>query len=273
MSSSWQPHGQSLPVFSVHGILQARTLEWVGIPFSRGSSPPRDWTQASYIAGRVFTIWATRELNSITQIKLRRQPLILWISWGLGHIYFQRYDKRTIKGHSQHNQSYGSSSSHVWMWELNYNKSWVPKNWCFWTVVLEKTLQSPLDCKEIYPEDTSWRKSVLNIHWKDWCRSWNSNTLATWYEELTHLRRPWCWERLRAGGERDNKGWDGWMASLTQWTRVEVSSGNWRWTGRPGVLQSMGLQKVRHDWATELNWTEGTGNWTKRMSISYVSIH
>ena len=151
MSNSLRPRDCSPPVFSVHGILQARTLEWVGIPFSRGSSPPRDWTQASYIAGRVFTIWATRELNSITQIKLRRQPLILWISWGLGHIYFQRYDKRTIKGHSQHNQSYGSSSSHVWMWELNYNKSWVPKNWCFWTVVFEKTLESLLDSKDIQP--------------------------------------------------------------------------------------------------------------------------
>ena len=87
---------------------------------------------------------------------------------------------------------------------------------------------------------------------KDWCWSWNSNSLATWCEELTHLKRPWCWERLKAGGEGDNTGWDGWMASLTQWTWVWINSGNWRWTGRPGVLQSMGLQRVGHDWATEL---------------------
>ena len=79
---------------------------------------------------------------------------------------------------------------------------------------------------------------------------------ATWCEVLTHLKRPWSWERLRAGGGGNNRGWDGWMASLTQWTWVWVDSGSWWWTGRPGVLQSMGLQRVRHDWATELNWTE-----------------
>ena len=78
----------------------------------------------------------------------------------------------------------------------------------------------------------------------------------TWVsEELTHLKRPWCWERLRAGGEGDDRGWDGWMASLTQWTWVWVDSGSWWWTGRPGVLQFMGLQRVGHDWATDLKWT------------------
>ena len=80
------------------------------------------------------------------------------------------------------------------------------------------------------------------------------NTLATWCEELTHLRRPWCWERLKAGGEGDYRGWDGWMASPIQWTWVWVNSGGWWWTGRPGVLWFMGLKRVRHDWATELNW-------------------
>ena len=83
--------------------------------------------------------------------------------------------------------------------------------------------------------------------------SWNSNTLATWCEELTHLKRPWCWERLKAGGKGDDRGWDGWMASTTQWTWVWASFGSWWWAGRPGMLQSMGLQRVRHDWATELN--------------------
>ena len=86
--------------------------------------------------------------------------------------------------------------------------------------------------------------------------SWNSNTLATWYKELTHWKRPWCWERLKAGGEGDDRGWDGWMASPTQWTWDCITSGSWWWTGRPGMLQSMGLQTVGHDWATELNWTE-----------------
>ena len=95
----------------------------------------------------------------------------------------------------------------------------------------------------------------LNIHWKDWCWSWNSNTLATWCKELTHLKRPWFWERLRAGGERDKRGWDGWMASPTKWTWVWVDSGSWWGTERPGVLWFMGSQTVGHDWATELNWT------------------
>ena len=86
------------------------------------------------------------------------------------------------------------------------------------------------------------------------CWSWNSNTLATWCEELTYLKRPWCWERLRAGREGDNRGWDGWMASPTRRTWVWVDSGSWWWTGRPGVLWFMGSQRVGHDWATELNW-------------------
>ena len=98
----------------------------------------------------------------------------------------------------------------------------------------------------------SYRKLVLNIHWKVWCWSWNSRTLATWCEELTYLKRPWFWERLKAGGEGDDTGWDGRMPSLTQCTWVWVNSRSWRWTGRPGVLQSMGSQKLS-DW-TELNW-------------------
>jgi len=82
------------------------------------------------------------------------------------------------------------------MWELDYKESWAPKNWCFWTMVLEKTLESPLESKEIQPVHPKGNQ-VLDIHWKDWCWSWNSNTLATWCEELTHLKTPWCWERLR----------------------------------------------------------------------------
>ena len=82
-----------------------------------------------------------------------------------------------------------------------------------------------------------------------------AETLATWCKELTHLKRPLWWERLRAR-EGDDRGWDGWMASPTQWTWFWVHSRSWWWTGRPGMLQSMGLQRVRHDWATELNWME-----------------
>ena len=93
---------------------------------------------------------------------------------------------------------------------------------------------------------------MLTVYfWRCW--SWNSNTLATWWEELTHLKRTWWWERLRAEGERDDRGWDGWMASSPQWAWVWVNSGSWWWTGRPGMLQFMGLQRVGHDW---VNWTE-----------------
>ena len=101
------------------------------------------------------------------------------------------------------------------------------------------------------PTSPSKRRSVLGVHWKDWCWSWNSNPLATWCEELTHWKRPWCWERLRAGEEGDNRGWDGWMASPTLCRWVWVDSGSWWWTGKPGVLWSMGLQRVGYDWATE----------------------
>ena len=104
------------------------------------------------------------------------------------------------------------------------------------------------------PTSPSWRISVLGVHWNGWCWSWNSNTLATWCEELAHWKRPWCWERLRAGGEGDNRGWSGWMASPTQWTWIWVNFRSWWRTGRPGMLQSTGSPRVKQDWATELNW-------------------
>ena len=140
------------------------------------------------------------------------------------------------------------------MWELDYKGSWALKNWCFWTVVLEKTVESPLDCKEIKPvhpkEDQSWifigrtdAEAEAPILWPPD----GKNRLIG--------KRPWFWERLRVEGEGDGRGWDGWMASLTQWTWVWASSGSWWWTEKPGVLQSMGPQRVRYDWATELNWT------------------
>ena len=103
----------------------------------------------------------------------------------------------------------------------------------------------------------TWGRSVMGVHWKGWCWSWNSNTLVTWCGELTHWKRPWCWEKLRAGGEGDDRGWDSWMASPTQWTWVWVNSRSWWWTGRPGMLWSMESQSQTRlsDW-TELSFLE-----------------
>ena len=151
-------------------------------------------------------------------------------------------------------QGYCFSSSCVWMWELDCEESRARKNWCFWTVMLEKAFESPLDCKEIQPVHPKGDQSWVFIERTD--VEAETLTLATWCEELTYLKRPWCWKRLKAGGEGDDWRWDGWMASPTQWTWVWVNSGSWWWTGRPGMLQSMGSERVGHDWATELNWTE-----------------
>ena len=117
--------------------------------------------------------------------------------------------------------NYNSNIFYHWKYSLSYS---------FISLVLIQTLFGNVmmsDVKYLILESICQRSNqsilkekVLNIHWKDWCWSWNSNTLATWWEELTHLKRPWCWEGLIAGGEGDNRGWNGWMMSLTQWTWV-----------------------------------------------------
>ena len=144
------------------------------------------------------------------------------------------------------------------MWELDCKESWTPKKWCFWTVVLEKALESPLDCKEIQPVHPKGNQSWVFIGRTDD----EAETPILWSPDVMNWlikKRPWCWERLKAGREGDNRGWDGWRASPTQWRWVWVNSGNWWWTGRPGVLQSMGSQRVRHDWVTELTELSLTG--------------
>ena len=148
----------------------------------------------------------------------------------------------------------GFSSSHEWMWELDFEESWALKNWCFWTVVLEKTLESPLGCKEIQlvnsEGDQPWdfferndAEAETPVLWLPHAKSWLTG-------RDSEAGRDW------AGGEGDDRAWDGWIASLTRWTWVWVNSGSWWWTGRPGMLRFMGSQRVRHSWATELNWTE-----------------
>ena len=150
-------------------------------------------------------------------------------------------------------QSYGFSSNHVWMWELDHKESWALKNWCFWTVVLEKTLESSLDCKEIKPVNPNLKEISPEYSLEGLMLKLKLQYFGTWCEELTHLKRPWWWERLKAGREGDDRGWDGWMASPTQWTWVWVNSGSWWWTGKPGMLQSMGVTKSR-TWLSD--WTE-----------------
>ena len=102
------------------------------------------------------------------------------------------------------------------------------------------------------------KRSVMGVYWKDWCWSWNSNTLATWCKELAHLKRPWCWEGLREGGEGNNRGWDGWMASPIQWMWVWLDSGVGDGQGGLVCWGSWG-HRVRHDWAIELNWEDVDG--------------
>ena len=141
------------------------------------------------------------------------------------------------------------SSSHVWMWELDHKESWMPKNSCFWTVVLMKTVESPLDCKEIKQAHLKGNQSwIFNgrtnaevetpILWPPNAKDWLIG------------KDPDTGKKLKAGREGDDRGWDGWMASLTQWTQVWAISGCWWWTGKPDMLQYMGSQRVRHNWVT-----------------------
>ena len=136
------------------------------------------------------------------------------------------------------------------MWEVDCEESWAQKNWCFWTWCWRRLLRVPWTARR---SNQSILKEISPGCSLDRCWSWNSNTLATWCEELTQWKRPWSWERLRAGGEGDDRGWNGWMASPTQWTWVWVGSGSWWWTGSPGVLQFMRLQRVGLIWGTELS--------------------
>ena len=153
---------------------------------------------------QTLSSWAPKSLQMVTAAMKLEDA-----SWE------ESYDKprQHIKKERHHltdkcpySQSYGFSSSHLWLWELDHKESWVPKNWCFQTVVLEKTLESPLDSKEIKPVNKGNQPWIF--HWKDWCWSWSSSILATWCEELTHWKRPWCWERLKAGGEGGNRGYN-----------------------------------------------------------------
>ena len=141
--------------------------------------------------------------------------------------------------------------------------------WCW-----KRLLRVPWTAKRIQPVHSKGNQSWIFIGRTD-AEAETPILLATWCEELTHLKRPWCWERLKAGGEGDNRGWDGWMASPIQWTWVWVSSANWWWTERPGTLESMGLQRVPQDWMTELtDLVRSLFYWLpEEMTVTFSNLH
>ena len=163
------------------------------------------------------------------------------------HIKKQRHD---FVNKVPSSQGYGFSSSHVWMWELDYKESWVLKNQCFWIVVWRRLLRVPW---------TARRSNQSILEFSPGC-SLKGLMLKLKLQYFGHLmRRADSFQKtlvlggFGAGGEGDDRGWDGWMASPTQWTWVWVDSGSWWWTGRPGVLWFMGSQRVGHNWAIEVN--------------------
>ena len=152
------------------------------------------------------------------------------------------YDKprQHIKQQSHHfadkglyNESYGFSSSHIRMWELDHKEAWELKNWCFQIVVLDKTFESPWDYKEIKPVNPKGNQPWYSL--EGLMLKLKLQYFGHLMGRTDSLERPWCWERLKEG-EGNNRGWDGWMASPTWWTWVWVGSGSWWWTGRAGVL-------------------------------------
>ena len=226
-------------------------------PIPWGSQKSRIWpvTKQQKEASSFLNQWS--KLNHLPFIVLYKKTLAPWKKsyyQPRQHIKKQRH-YFVNKGPSS--QGYGFSSSHVWMWELDYKESWVPKNWCFWTVVLEKTFESPLDCKEMEPTHLMGDQSWVFIGRTDV----EAETPILWPPDAKNsLIRKDPDAGTDWGGEGDDRGWDGRMASPTQWTWVWINSGSRWWTGRPGMLQSMdslpGSQRVRHNWVIELNWTE-----------------
>ena len=180
------------------------------------------------------------------------------------HVKKQRHYSAN-KGPSS--QGYGFSSSHVWMWELDYKESWTPNNWCFWTVVVKKTLESPLDCKEIQLVHPSGIQSWIFIGRTDV----EAETPIIWPPDVKNWltgKDPDAGERLKAGREGNDRRWNCWMASPIQWTWVWVGSGSWWWTERPSLLHTMGLQS-----RIQLSdWTELRDLWLVCSLLSYYYL-
>ena len=139
------------------------------------------------------------------------------------------------------------------MWELNYKESWTPKNWCFWTVVLEKTLESPLDCKEMKPVNPKGNQPWVFIRRTDA----EDEAPILWPPNAYSFEKTLMLGKIEGRRRRGDRGLDVWAASSTQWTWVWASFGSWWWIRKPGMLQFMRSQRVGHDWVTELNWGDG----------------
>ena len=226
-STLCDPMDCSPPGFSVHEILQARILEWVIVPFSGGSSRPRNQIHVSCVKIKYHYMKITCR-NGNLDILLKSRDITFPTKVHLVKAMF-------------------FSSSHVWMWELDYKESWALKNWCFWTVVLEKTLESPLDCKEIKPvhpkENQSWifigrtdAEAETPILWPPDAKNW-----LIWRDP--DAGKEW---RLGKGTTEDEM-----VGCITNSMDMCLrSSRSWWWTGKPGVLQSMGSQRVGQlsDW-------------------------
>ena len=181
--------------------------------------------------------WAPKSLQMVTAAMILKDTCSLDKSYDQPRQHIKKQRHFFINKVSS-SQSYGFSSSHVWMWELDYKESQAPKNWCFWTMVWRRLLRVPWASrrsnqsilKELSPE-YSLEGLMLKL---------KLQYFGHLMGRTNSLERPWCWERWKAGEVGDNRGWDGWMASPSQWTRVWANSGRqWR-TGKPGVLQSMG---------------------------------
>ena len=198
-------------------------------------------------------LWAPKSLQMMTAaMKLKDTPWKESYGQPRQHIKKQRhyFSDKGPSSQGYHVWMYGCN--HVWMWELDYKESWVPKNWCFWTVVLEKTLASSLDCKEFQP-----------VHHKEISPEYSLEGLilklklqyfGQLMERADSFEKTLMLGKIKGRMGRGRQRMRCWMASLTRWTWVWVNSGSWWGTGRPVVLQSMGSQRVRHDWVTELNW-------------------
>ena len=185
------------------------------------------WIKRCLLLGRkvmtnLDSILKSRDITLTTKVHLVKATVFPVVMYG--------YESWTVKK-AEH---WRTDASELWCWRRLLRVPWTAR----------RSNQSIL--KELNPACSL----------EGWCWSWNSNTLATSCEELTHWKRPWCWEGLRSRGEGNNRGWDGWMSSPTRWTWAWVNSGSWWWTRRPGVLRLTGSQRVGHDWATELNWTD-----------------